>query len=70
MEELQVRQMLGDGLSKIDPLHRQALELAYFDDLSHSEVAQKMMIPLGTAKTWIRRGCISLRSNYRLRPKP
>jgi len=40
---------------------RRALELAYFYDLSHREVAQEMHAPLGTVKAWIRRAIETLR---------
>ncbi|WP_165106065.1 sigma factor-like helix-turn-helix DNA-binding protein [Caballeronia sp. SBC2] len=42
---------------------RRALELAYFYDLSHREVAQEMHAPLGTVKAWIRRAIETLRIN-------
>jgi RNA polymerase sigma-70 factor (ECF subfamily) len=35
--------------------------LAYFHDLSHSEVATRMQLPIGTVKTWIRRSLDKLR---------
>ena len=48
-------------LMEIDPQERTVLELAYFSDLSHSEIADKLGIPLGTAKTRIRSAMIKLR---------
>lgn len=41
---------------------RSCLALAYYQGLSHAEVAQHMRQPLGTVKSWVRRGLQSLRS--------
>lgn len=48
-------------LGRLEALHRQAIALAFFHDLSHSEVAEQMKLPMGTVKTWIRRGLDRLR---------
>jgi DNA-directed RNA polymerase specialized sigma24 family protein len=37
------------------------MSLAYFHDLSHSEVAEQMQLPMGTVKTWIRRSLEKLK---------
>jgi RNA polymerase sigma factor (sigma-70 family) len=52
---------LAGCLGHLQGLHRQAIALAFFHDLSHSEVAQQMQLPIGTVKTWIRRGMDRLR---------
>ena len=41
---------------------RQSLLLVYYYGYSHSEVAQRLQQPLGTVKSWIRRGLVSLRA--------
>lgn len=41
---------------------RSSLALAYYQGLSHAEVAEQMRQPLGTVKSWVRRGLLSLRS--------
>jgi RNA polymerase sigma-70 factor (ECF subfamily) len=65
---IEALQMSGDAkalarcLSRLEGLHRQAIALAFYHDLSHSEVAEQMKQPLGTIKTWIRRGLERLRN--------
>ena len=53
---------LAACLERLDPKMRQAIVLAFFDGLSHSELAVHMRQPLGTVKTWVRRGLERLRS--------
>jgi len=53
---------LAQCLSRLEGLHRQAIALAFYHDLSHSEVAERMKLPLGTVKTWVRRGLERLRT--------
>jgi RNA polymerase sigma-70 factor (ECF subfamily) len=52
---------LHQCLGKLENSHREVVSLAYLRDLSHSELAQKLQLPLGTVKTWIRRGLDQLR---------
>lgn len=48
-------------LDRLDNKQREVVSLAYLRDLSHSELAQQLTLPLGTVKTWIRRGLDQLR---------
>jgi RNA polymerase sigma-70 factor (ECF subfamily) len=45
----------------LDPEQRRCIALAFVDGLSYSEVATHIKAPLGTVKSWIRRGLHSLR---------
>ena len=64
---IEALQMSGDAkalawcMSALEGAHRQVVALAYFHDLSHSEVAAQMKLPIGTVKTWIRRSLDKLR---------
>lgn len=46
---------LAACMSALEEKHRTVLGLAFFHDLSHSDVARKLVLPIGTVKTWIRR---------------
>lgn len=48
-------------LKRLDPGQRQAIAFAYFQGLTHSELATTLAIPIGTVKTWIRRGLEKMR---------
>jgi RNA polymerase sigma-70 factor (ECF subfamily) len=49
-------------LDTLDGSHRQSLALAYYQGLSHTEVALQMGEPLGSVKAWIRRGLDKLKT--------
>ncbi|HTH43498.1 MAG TPA: sigma-70 family RNA polymerase sigma factor [Oxalicibacterium sp.] len=53
---------LARCLARLEGLHREAIALAFYHDLSHSEVAERMKQPIGTIKTWVRRGLMRLKS--------
>lgn len=48
-------------LEALDTRYRRALMLSFFDGLSHSELAAKIGSPLGTVKSWVRRGLLGLK---------
>jgi RNA polymerase sigma-70 factor (ECF subfamily) len=48
-------------LNQLPPDQREAIELAFFSDLTHYEIAQRLNQPLGTIKARIRRGLLRLK---------
>lgn len=52
---------LNNCLSKIEAKQRDVIVWAYFRDMSHSELASQFDLPIGTIKTWIRRGLAQLK---------
>jgi len=51
-------------LGSMPTAQRSALEMAYFEGMSHSEIADKTGEPLGTIKTRIRTGLMTLRKAF------
>jgi RNA polymerase sigma-70 factor (ECF subfamily) len=50
------------ALDQLDSQSRQAIELAYFEGMSQTEIAERMGQPLGTIKTWTRRAIQQMRA--------
>jgi RNA polymerase sigma-70 factor (ECF subfamily) len=53
---------LGAALARLGERERQVIELAYYDDLSESAIAARLQVPLGSVKSWKRRGLNRLAS--------
>jgi RNA polymerase sigma-70 factor (ECF subfamily) len=49
------------AVEKLSPHQREVIELAYFEGLSQTEMAERMGQPLGTVKTWVRAALKNLR---------
>ena len=63
MEIHEQRQRIQAALAALTPDQRQALEAAYYEGLSHDEIARKFDKPLGTVKTYIRQAIVRLRNS-------
>jgi RNA polymerase sigma-70 factor, ECF subfamily len=54
-------QYVRNALAQLPDKQRQVLELAYYKDLSQMEIAALLDTPLGTVKTWARKGLVTLK---------
>lgn len=52
---------LKECLGGLDDTKRRGILMAYVGGYTHGEIAGRLKLPLGTAKSWIRRGLLSLR---------
>ena len=57
----EISQQVRDAIAKLPEKHKQVLELSYFDGLSQSQIANRLKMPLGTVKTYKRKGLLKLR---------
>lgn len=57
----QLSERVRMALESLQPQQRQVLEIAYFQGLSQSEIAEQLSAPLGTVKSWTRQGLMRLR---------
>jgi RNA polymerase sigma-70 factor, ECF subfamily len=55
--------ILREAFEKLTPNQRIVIELAYYEGLSQSEMAERMKQPLGTVKTWVRTALKALREH-------
>ncbi len=53
---------LGECMERLSASQRQSVALAFYDGLSHAEVADHLRQPLGTVKSWVRRGLSTLKT--------
>ena len=62
LERAKDAEALARCLAALEGRQRQAIALAFYDGLSHAELAGHLRQPLGTVKTWIRRGLMRLKA--------
>ena len=62
LEDVSLRMLLVDALDTLSPRARTIVDLAFFEELTHVEIAARTGIPLGTVKSDIRRSLERLRN--------
>lgn len=60
---LERKELVREAVAMLPEMPRRVLELSYFEGLSQSEIAQFLDAPLGTVKTWTRKGLLQLSQN-------
>jgi len=63
-DRARVAEKVRNVIGSMAPAQRGAMEMAYWEGMSHSEIADKTGEPLGTIKTRIRAGLIALRKAF------
>jgi RNA polymerase sigma-70 factor (ECF subfamily) len=61
----ELRMAVGTAITGLPPAQQQAIELSYYEGLSHQEIAARLNQPLGTVKTRIKLGMSKLRESLR-----
>jgi RNA polymerase sigma-70 factor (ECF subfamily) len=61
-DESLVKARIDECMLGLPPAQRQALALAYYRGMVHTEIAEMLRSPLGTVKSWVRRGLDQLKS--------
>ncbi len=57
------RMVLAQAMTELPERARKSIELSFYDQLTHEEIAARTGIPLGTVKSDIRRSLLKLRRN-------
>jgi RNA polymerase sigma-70 factor (ECF subfamily) len=52
-----------DALASLPENERRALEMSYFQGLTQTEIAEDLQAPLGTVKSWCRRGLLAMKKS-------
>jgi RNA polymerase sigma-70 factor (ECF subfamily) len=58
----QEHQRLARCLEELEARHSAAIRAAFLDGATYEELAERMSVPLGTMKSWVRRGLLKLRA--------
>lgn len=61
-ESSEERMRLEQCLERLQPQHGQAVREAFFSGATYNELAQRLSVPLGTMKSWIRRSLMQLKT--------
>jgi len=63
LSEAECTQRVRQALDALPANERRALEMAYFQGLTQAEIADDLQAPLGTVKSWCRRGLVAMKQS-------
>lgn len=61
-DSAQQRARLDDCFAELEPQRRQLIRVAFFEGVTYEQLASRVKAPLGSVKSWIRRGLAQLRT--------
>ncbi len=70
IEVSQEARRLEAALARLDPKHAAIIRSAYFEGLTYDALSLREGVPVGTLKSWVRRGLMRLKADLRAEYKP
>jgi len=70
VDDIADRVMVAEELERLEPVPRRVMQLAFYDQLSHSQIAETLGLPVGTVKSHVRRSLSRLRTRWEVDDEP